>query len=310
MAVEVEGTTTRQTGKRDGSAPPTTTTTTKRKQREVGPRDVARCEQIAALLSKGLKGKALEAAIADFDASRAPVVITPRFEAPMTALQYEGGGGGGGAKAVVMKQEDGERRASVSAQVPPLVLCAPPRGRAQQGRAVHAPCLARLSLHHDAFLHHDASPSPIDLCICVSPTPTAAQTRLHTDDDLLPLPAQTLDVLLTHLPSPYPSPTGVASLYQPLPTAAPPSSRSARRSLPPRCTPTSPRSPFPRPSLRARTRRSCTAQVSLTAGTCTLTTTARIPYSGIRPLPPVPGSLQVLSSVFRKRIGYVPSDLS
>lgn len=87
-------------GKRDGSVPPTSSTgsqtagnPTKRKQREVGPRDVARCEQIAALLSKGLKGKDLEAAIAEFDAKRAPVVITPRFEVPITALQYEGGGG-------------------------------------------------------------------------------------------------------------------------------------------------------------------------------------------------------------------------
>ncbi|KLO08106.1 hypothetical protein SCHPADRAFT_944719 [Schizopora paradoxa] len=87
--------------KRDGSIPPTSTssststtgTTTKRKQREVGPRDVARCEQIAALLSKGLKGKDLEDAIKEFDAKRAPVVITPRFEVPITALQYEGGGG-------------------------------------------------------------------------------------------------------------------------------------------------------------------------------------------------------------------------
>lgn len=89
---------------RDESVPPPVPQ--KRKQREVGPRDVARCEQIAALLSKGLKGKALEDAIAQFDAQRAPVVITPRFEAPITASQFEVKKEGGEEMTAPKKEEE------------------------------------------------------------------------------------------------------------------------------------------------------------------------------------------------------------
>lgn len=98
---------------RDGSAPPssttgatgaaTTTVPTKRKQRECGPRDEARCEHIAALVAKGLKGQSLEDAVKHFDATRAPAVITPRFEQPITALQFEGG-------AVKVKDEPKEEK--------------------------------------------------------------------------------------------------------------------------------------------------------------------------------------------------------
>lgn len=72
--------------RRDDSVPPP-----KRKHRECGPRDVARCEQIAAFLAKGLKGRELEEAMNKFDATRKPVAITPRFEMPLTAQQYEDG---------------------------------------------------------------------------------------------------------------------------------------------------------------------------------------------------------------------------
>lgn len=106
---------------RDGSAPPSTTTTTtgattvpaKRKQRECGPRDEARCEHIAALVAKGLKGQSLEDAVKHFDATRAPAVITPRFEQPITALQFEGGAA---AAKVQVKDEPREEKIAVQRQ--------------------------------------------------------------------------------------------------------------------------------------------------------------------------------------------------
>lgn len=103
---------------RDGSAPPSTTMTTgattvpaKRKQRECGPRDEARCEHIAALVAKGLKGQSLEDAVKHFDATRAPAVITPRFEQPITALQFEGG-----SVKVQVKDEPKEEKIAVQRQ--------------------------------------------------------------------------------------------------------------------------------------------------------------------------------------------------
>lgn len=59
--------------------------TKKRKVREVGPKDVKRCEKIAELLVEGKKGEELNAAIQEFDRTHAPQVVT-RFEAPLTAL--------------------------------------------------------------------------------------------------------------------------------------------------------------------------------------------------------------------------------
>lgn len=61
--------------------------TEKRKVREVGPKDVKRCEKIASLLVEGKKGDELEAAIQEFDRTHVPEVIT-RFEAPITARAY------------------------------------------------------------------------------------------------------------------------------------------------------------------------------------------------------------------------------
>ncbi|KAL5522894.1 hypothetical protein ACEPAF_1161 [Sanghuangporus sanghuang] len=61
---------------------------TKRKTRAVGPRDLERCEHIAALLARGLKGAELDAAVKEFDAARTPQTFTPRFEAPITAQTY------------------------------------------------------------------------------------------------------------------------------------------------------------------------------------------------------------------------------
>ncbi|KAL5481180.1 hypothetical protein ACEPAI_10121 [Sanghuangporus weigelae] len=61
---------------------------TKRKTRAVGPRDLERCEHIAALLARGLKGTELDAAVKEFDAARTPQTFTPRFEAPITAQTY------------------------------------------------------------------------------------------------------------------------------------------------------------------------------------------------------------------------------
>lgn len=61
--------------------------TEKRKVREVGPKDVKRCEKIAALLVEGKKGEELDAAIQEFDRHHVPEVVT-RFEAPITARTY------------------------------------------------------------------------------------------------------------------------------------------------------------------------------------------------------------------------------
>ena len=59
----------------------------KRKVREVGPKDIKRCEKIAELLVEGKKGAELEAAIQEFDRHHIPPIIT-RFEAPLTARMY------------------------------------------------------------------------------------------------------------------------------------------------------------------------------------------------------------------------------
>lgn len=59
----------------------------KRKVREVGPKDLKRCEKIAELLVEGKKGAELDAAIAEFDRYHVPQIVT-RFEAPITARSY------------------------------------------------------------------------------------------------------------------------------------------------------------------------------------------------------------------------------
>ncbi|KAI0783717.1 hypothetical protein C8Q75DRAFT_414681 [Abortiporus biennis] len=59
----------------------------KRKVREVGPKDMERCAAIADLLVQGKKGADLEAAIAEFDKTHVPKIVT-RFEAPITARSY------------------------------------------------------------------------------------------------------------------------------------------------------------------------------------------------------------------------------
>ncbi|TFK65210.1 hypothetical protein BDN72DRAFT_860794 [Pluteus cervinus] len=60
----------------------------KRKVREVGPKDLKRCEKIAELLVLGKKGEDLDVAIKEFDKHHAPEVVT-RFEAPITAQTFE-----------------------------------------------------------------------------------------------------------------------------------------------------------------------------------------------------------------------------
>ena len=59
----------------------------KRKVREVGPKDLKRCEKIAELLVLGKKGAELDAAIAEFDREHVPEVVT-RFETPITAVSF------------------------------------------------------------------------------------------------------------------------------------------------------------------------------------------------------------------------------
>jgi len=59
----------------------------KRKVREVGPKDIKRCARIAELLVEGLKGDDLNYAIAEFDKTHVPEIIT-RFEAPITARSF------------------------------------------------------------------------------------------------------------------------------------------------------------------------------------------------------------------------------
>lgn len=59
----------------------------KRKVREVGPKDLKRCEKIAELLVEGKKGAELDAAIAEFDRHHVPQIVT-RFETPITARTY------------------------------------------------------------------------------------------------------------------------------------------------------------------------------------------------------------------------------
>lgn len=59
----------------------------KRRVREVGPKDHVRCAKIADFLVQGLKGKALDAAIKEFDKTHVPEIVT-RFEAPITEASF------------------------------------------------------------------------------------------------------------------------------------------------------------------------------------------------------------------------------
>ncbi|KAI0313756.1 hypothetical protein OF83DRAFT_1086119 [Amylostereum chailletii] len=59
----------------------------KRKVREVGPKDLKRCERIAQLLVEGKKGADLEEAIQEFDRTHVRPIVA-RFEAPITAKMY------------------------------------------------------------------------------------------------------------------------------------------------------------------------------------------------------------------------------
>ncbi|TFK46522.1 hypothetical protein OE88DRAFT_1667529 [Heliocybe sulcata] len=61
--------------------------TAKRKVREVGPKDIKRCEKIAELLVQGKKGEELDSAVREFDRHHVPEIVT-RFEAPLTARAY------------------------------------------------------------------------------------------------------------------------------------------------------------------------------------------------------------------------------
>jgi len=63
------------------------TPTAKRKVREVGPKDIKRCEKIAELLVQGKKGEELDNAVREFDRHHVPEIVT-RFEAPLTARAY------------------------------------------------------------------------------------------------------------------------------------------------------------------------------------------------------------------------------
>ncbi|KAJ8502815.1 hypothetical protein ONZ45_g11415 [Pleurotus djamor] len=60
----------------------------RKRVREVEPTDEVRCKTIADLLSQGLRGKALDDAIKDFDKHHVPQVVT-RFEVPLTAKEYD-----------------------------------------------------------------------------------------------------------------------------------------------------------------------------------------------------------------------------
>jgi len=62
-------------------------TAAKRKVREVEPKDMKRCAKIAELLGQGLKGSELDAAIAEFDKTHVPEIVT-RFEAPITEKAF------------------------------------------------------------------------------------------------------------------------------------------------------------------------------------------------------------------------------
>ncbi|KAI0266254.1 hypothetical protein BC834DRAFT_1032844 [Gloeopeniophorella convolvens] len=59
----------------------------KRKVREVGPKDMTRCQKIAQLLVEGKKGADLKAAVEEFDKHHVPTIVT-RFETPITARAF------------------------------------------------------------------------------------------------------------------------------------------------------------------------------------------------------------------------------
>ncbi|KAF5327738.1 hypothetical protein D9619_005148 [Psilocybe cf. subviscida] len=61
--------------------------TEKRRVREVEPKDIKRCTKIAQLLVEGKKGAELNAAVAEFDRTHVPQIIT-RFEAPITERAF------------------------------------------------------------------------------------------------------------------------------------------------------------------------------------------------------------------------------
>ncbi|KAF8651835.1 hypothetical protein AX16_004635 [Volvariella volvacea WC 439] len=93
----------------------------KRRVREVGPKDVKRCERIAQLLVQGKKGQELDAAIQEFDKHHVPQVVT-RFEAPVTADEFENSRNPRGAKGSKRKTTPQDQRAqtpSVASSIEP-----------------------------------------------------------------------------------------------------------------------------------------------------------------------------------------------
>ncbi|KAH8110111.1 hypothetical protein DFH11DRAFT_1806405 [Phellopilus nigrolimitatus] len=154
----------------------------KRRTRAVGPRDVARCERIAALLARGLKGAALEAAMREFDATREPERFEARFEAPLTALQFAPGRGAG------KREQEEERREGRSAEAeapkeapaqetqtrPPLLAARPVQPLRAIRRSSSAPLL---DAEQTAAVRRQSTfmpaPSP------VSAAPAYAQHHLH-----------------------------------------------------------------------------------------------------------------------------------
>jgi hypothetical protein len=80
----------------------------KRKVREVGPKDLKRCQKIAELLVEGLKGDELDAAIQEFDKTHVPEIVT-RFETPLTARAYRRSS----SVSIVEAENDRERKNSI-----------------------------------------------------------------------------------------------------------------------------------------------------------------------------------------------------
>ncbi|THH05388.1 hypothetical protein EW145_g4836 [Phellinidium pouzarii] len=93
------------------SLPAATTEAPKRRTRVVGPRDLARCERIATLLARGLKGVELDAAMREFDATRIPAPFTATFEEPLTAQVYEGRANGSNTRSVKVEETAPETEA-------------------------------------------------------------------------------------------------------------------------------------------------------------------------------------------------------
>ncbi|EKM58180.1 uncharacterized protein PHACADRAFT_252287 [Phanerochaete carnosa HHB-10118-sp] len=147
----------------------------KRKVREVGPKDLIRCQKIADLLNQGYKGPALEDAIAEFDRNHVPEIVT-RFEAPITAGSFRRSSSAPlpeNASSPSLSDEASEKKARATSSQPEM---------SAKGKSRETPAKEEA---RESLFEFDASESEDSYCTTTpsSPYPTTPITDANPSFD-------------------------------------------------------------------------------------------------------------------------------